>query len=153
MKETIQMANNCLYSLPCLNNENDVCYDLKQNLDYGRAIKKKKSLYLGTKQSRSGRRQLLLELSKAQLFLLTLLCTFLCPRLEKRPQEKTENFLSPECMHIWVPLQFQIGSLFAIWYGNIKSELAYDQQRLTSFFKEQWLKLAVGLHLWQQDLN
>lgn len=45
MKETIQMANNCLYSLPCLNNENDVCYDLKQNLYYGRAIKKKKKAF------------------------------------------------------------------------------------------------------------
>ena len=39
MKETIHEANNGLYSLLCLNNENDVHYDLKQNLGYDRAIK------------------------------------------------------------------------------------------------------------------
>lgn len=39
MKQTIHKANNGLYSLPCLNNENDAHYDLKQNLGYDRATK------------------------------------------------------------------------------------------------------------------
>lgn len=62
------MANNCLYSLSCLNNENYVHYDLKPTLYYGRAITK--SLYLRIDQSHSvyGRKQLPLLFSNAQLF-------------------------------------------------------------------------------------
>lgn len=59
------MANNRLYSLPCLNNENYVHYDLKQNLCYGRAIRKP---VLGSKTILDRmRRQLPVELSSAQL--------------------------------------------------------------------------------------
>lgn len=115
MKETIQTANNCRYSLPCLNNENYVHYDLEQNLHYGRAIKK--SLSSGIKQSRCGRSS-----SAGALTCSTFCFLLLLTRLYSSPPLSTEEateedgqkvFSPPERRYSLVPVQLERGPLFA----------------------------------------
>lgn len=100
----------------------------------------KRSLYWGITQPGSGGRQLLFGLSNIQLFLLTLLRTFLCLRLEKRPQGKTESFQN--ACTCGFHFHFRQVPCLSAGMATIKRKLAYDQQTLTSFFRKQ--------HLWEQ---
>lgn len=146
MKESIQMANNCLYSRPCLKSEM-MCATIANKI-FTMVEPRKRRLCWGTKQSGSGGRQLLFGLSNVQLFLLTLLRTFLCLCLEKRPQGKTESFQNA-CTSGF-HFHFRQVPCLSSGMATIKRELAYDQQRLTSFFRKRRVKWAVGLRLRQQ---
>lgn len=108
------MANNCLYSLPCLKSRNDVCHNLKQNLYYGRAIKKKP--VLGNNTTRVWWEATSVRALKHSTVSSHSPSYFSLPTSREEAAGEDRKF--PECMHVWVPLPFQTGSLLVSRYGN-----------------------------------